>query len=102
MFAKGPREDTEFGEGSDTAEGSVTKGRSNCVFRFVQLLSFLMKASTKGKGKTKEVRFDPIFFAASVPARKPTAKDLKDVEEHENDPVEPKDHDTMDDTVKDP
>jgi hypothetical protein len=40
-----------------------------------------MKASTKGKGETKEVRFDPIFFAASVPARKPTAKDLKDVEE---------------------
>jgi hypothetical protein len=65
------------------------------------LFSFLMKASTKGKGKTKEVRFDPIFFAASVPARKPTAKDLKDVEEHENDPVEPKDHDTMDDTVED-
>jgi hypothetical protein len=60
-----------------------------------------MKASTKGKGKTKEVRFDPIFFAASVPARKPTAKDLKDVEEHKNDPVEPKDHDTMDDTVED-
>jgi len=80
---------------------SVTKRRSDCVFRFVQLFSFLMKASTKGKGKTKEVRFDPIFFAASVPARKPTTKDLKDVEEHENDPVEPKDHDTMDDTVED-
>src|SRR6266576_2430279 len=79
---------------------SVTKRRSNCVFPFVQPFSFLMKASTKGKGETKEVRFDPIFFAASVPARKPTAKDLKDVEEHENDPVEPKDHDTMDDTVE--
>ena len=101
MFAKGIREDTEFGDGSDTAEGSVTKRRSNCVFPFVQPFSFLMKASTKGKGKTKEVRFDPIFFAASVPARKPTAKDLKDVEEHENDPVEPRDHDTMDDTVED-
>jgi hypothetical protein len=50
-----------------------------------------MKASTKGKGKAREVRFDPIFFAASVPARKPTAKDLKDVEEHN----------TMDDTVED-
>ena len=79
----------------------MTKRRSNRVVRFVQLFSFLMKASTKGKGKTKEVRFDPIFFAASVPARKPTAKDLKDVEEHENDPVQPKDHDTMDDTVED-
>jgi hypothetical protein len=35
------------------------------------------------------------------PARKPTAKDLKDVKEHENDPIEPKDHDTMDDAVED-
>jgi len=84
-----------------TSISFVTKRRSNRVVRFVQLFSFLMKASTKGKGKTKEVRFDPIFFAASVPARKPTAKDLKDVEEHENDPVQPKDHDTMDDTVED-
>jgi hypothetical protein len=73
----------------------------NCVFRFVQLFSLLMKASTKVKGKTKEVPFDPIFFAASVPARKPTAKDIKDVKEHENDPIEPKDHDTMDDAVED-
>ena len=60
-----------------------------------------MKASTKGKGKTKQFPFDPIFFAASVPARKPTAKDLKDVKEHENDPIEPREHDTMDDTVED-
>ena len=60
-----------------------------------------MKASTKAKRKTKGIPFDPIFFAASVPARKPTAKDLKDVKEHENDPIEPKDHDTMDDAVED-
>ena len=60
-----------------------------------------MKASTKAKGKSKEAPFDPIFFAASVPARKPTAKDLKDVKEHENDPIEPRDHDTMDDTIAD-
>jgi hypothetical protein len=73
----------------------------NCVFRFLQLFSFLMKASTKAKGKTKEVPFDPIFFAASVPGRKPTAKDLKDVKQHENDPIEPKDHETMDDAVED-
>jgi hypothetical protein len=62
---------------------------------------FLMKASTNAKRKTKGIPFDPIFFAASVPARKPTAKDLKDVKEHENDPIEPNDHDTMEDTVKD-
>jgi hypothetical protein len=60
-----------------------------------------MKTSTKGQGKTKQASFDPILFAASVPARKPTAKDLRDVKEHENDPIEPKDHDTMDDAVED-
>ena len=56
---------------------------ANCVFRIVQLFSFLMKASTKAKRKTKGIPFDPIFFAASVPAREPTAKDLKDVTDHE-------------------
>ena len=60
-----------------------------------------MKASTKAKGETKNVPFDPILFAATVPARKPTGKDLKDVKEHENDPIEPKDHEAMDDAVAD-
>jgi len=60
-----------------------------------------MKAPTKAKGKKKNIPFDPIFFAAAVPAREPTAKDLKDIKEHENDPIEPKDHDTLDDAVED-
>jgi hypothetical protein len=60
-----------------------------------------MKSSTKAKRKTKGIPFDPIFFAATVPARKATEKDLKDVKEHENDPIDPKDHATMDDTVED-
>lgn len=60
-----------------------------------------MKAPVKAKGKTKNVPLDPIFFAATVPARKPTSKDLKDVKEHENDPMEPKDHETMDAAVED-
>ena len=55
-----------------------------------------MKPATKAKGKRKNVPFDPIFFAATVPARKPTGKDLTDVKEHENDPIEPKGHDAMD------
>ena len=54
-----------------------------------------MKSPAKAKGKTKNVPFDPIFFAATVPARKPTDKDAKDVKEHENDPIEPKEHDAM-------
>ena len=48
-----------------------------------------MKSFAKAKGKTKNVPFDPIFFAATVPGRKPTDKDLKDVKEHENDPIAP-------------
>ena len=47
-----------------------------------------MKSSTKAKRKTKGIPFDPIFFAATVPARKATEKDLKDVKEHENDPID--------------
>jgi hypothetical protein len=40
--------------------------------------------------KTKaEVPFDPVLFAASVPSRKPTAKDIEDCKEREDDAVEP-------------
>ena len=60
-----------------------------------------MKTMAKAKGKRQKVPLDPIFFAATVPARKPTAKDLKDVKEHENDPIEPEDHPAMDDAVDD-
>ena len=52
--------------------------------------------------KTKAaVPMDPVLFAATVPSRKPTAKDLKDVKKHENDPVEPKDYDGLDEMVED-
>ena len=60
-----------------------------------------MKAPAKAKGKRKNVPFDPILFAATVPARKATGQDLKDVREHENDPIEPTGHDTMDRAVED-
>ena len=40
--------------------------------------------------KTKaEVPFDPILFAASVPSRKPTSKDIEDCKERGDDAVEP-------------
>ena len=60
-----------------------------------------MKASTRAKGETKNVQFDPLLFAATVPARKSTAKDLKDVKKHDNDLIEPKEHAAMDDAVAD-
>ena len=60
-----------------------------------------MKASARAKGETKNVPFDPILFAATVPARTPTAKDLKDVKKHEDDLIEPKEHAAMDDAVAD-
>jgi hypothetical protein len=58
-----------------------------------------MKAKTK---KTKaEVPFDPVLFAATVPGRKPTAKDLADAKEHKDDSIEPQQYDSMEDMVKD-
>jgi len=55
----------------------------------------------KERKQKAEVPFDPVLFAATVPSRKPTAKDIKDVEEHENDPIEPKEYDRMDKMVED-
>jgi len=52
--------------------------------------------------KTKaEVPFDPVLFAATVPSRKPTAKDVEDCKEREDDAVEPQEYNSMDDMVKD-
>ena len=58
-----------------------------------------MNAKTK---KTKaEVPFDPVLFAAAVPARKPTPKDLADTKEPKDDAIEPQQYDSMEDMVKD-
>jgi hypothetical protein len=51
-----------------------------------------VKTSKRGKAEA-EVPFDPVLFAAAVPSRKPTAKDLKDTQAHENDPIEPREYD---------
>jgi hypothetical protein len=58
-----------------------------------------MKA--KVKKNDVEVPFDPVLFAATVPARKPTAKDLADVEEHKNDPIEPEEFGSAEDMLQD-
>ena len=58
-----------------------------------------MKA--KEKKQRTEVPFDPVLFAATVPSRKATAKDIADIKAHENDPIEPKDYDGMDEMVED-
>jgi hypothetical protein len=58
-----------------------------------------MKA--KVKKKDVEVPFDPVLFAATAPARKPTPKDLADVEEHKNDAIEPDEFDSAEDMVED-
>ena len=52
------------------------------------------------KAKT-EVPFDPVLFAATVESRQPTPKDLADVKAHENDAIEPKEYETLDDAVAD-
>ena len=57
------------------------------------------------KAKTKKIRtkapFDPVLFAATVPRRKPTPKDLADTKEHIDDAVEPQQYDSLADMVKD-
>ena len=55
----------------------------------------------KEKKQRNEVPFDPVLFAASVPARKPTAKDIADAKEHKDDLIEPRNYKSMDDAVKD-
>lgn len=58
-----------------------------------------MKVKEK-KGK-REVPFDPVLFAATVPSRKPTSKDIADCQEQPDDVIEPKEHKTMEDVVDD-
>ncbi|MBM3858823.1 MAG: hypothetical protein FJ395_04140 [Verrucomicrobia bacterium] len=48
-----------------------------------------------------EVPFDPVLFAATVPSRKPTPKDVEDCKEREDDAIEPQEFDSMEDMVKD-
>jgi hypothetical protein len=55
----------------------------------------------KEKKQPAEVPFDPVLFAASVPARKPTAQDIADTKEHKDDLIEPQDYESMNDMVKD-
>ena len=62
-----------------------------------------MKATIKPKCKKSKERipFDPILFAATVPSRKPTAKDVEDTKKHANDPIEPREYDSMEEMVED-
>ncbi|MGA2030381.1 MAG: hypothetical protein ABSG87_09950 [Verrucomicrobiota bacterium] len=46
----------------------------------------------KEKKQHAEVPFDPVLFAATVPSRKPTAKDIADTEAHKDDLIEPQDY----------
>ena len=55
----------------------------------------------KEKQARAAVPVDPVLFAATVPARKPTAKDVADCKEKPDDVIEPKEHATMDGMVND-
>ncbi len=59
-----------------------------------------MKVKAPVKAAIGEVPFDPVVFAATVPARKPTPKDLADAKERPDEAIEPKDHATMGDMVR--
>ncbi|HEY5298518.1 MAG TPA: hypothetical protein VIK59_11400 [Verrucomicrobiae bacterium] len=55
----------------------------------------------KEKKQRAELPFDPVLFAATVPSRKPTTKDVADIKAHKEDLIEPQDYESMDDMVKD-
>ena len=42
-----------------------------------------------------------MLFAATVPSRKPTAKDVADAKKHKDDLIEPQEYESMDDMSKD-
>jgi hypothetical protein len=53
----------------------------------------------KKKHQKVEVPFDSVLFAASVPARRPTTKDIADIKAHKNDPIEPQKYEDMENMV---
>jgi hypothetical protein len=48
------------------------------------------------------VPFDSVLFAATVPSRKPTAKDRQDTKDHESDLIEPKEYTDTDELLDAP
>ena len=46
----------------------------------------------KGSKSKEKVPCDPVLFAATVPSRKPTAKDVADTKKHQDDLIEPKEY----------
>ena len=46
-----------------------------------------------------EAPIDPVLLVATVPARKPTLKDLQDSKEQPDDAIEPREYKTMDEMV---
>jgi hypothetical protein len=60
-----------------------------------------MKVKAPASSKKVEVPLDPVLFAATVPSRKPTARDWADAKERPDDAIDPKDFHTMGDAVRD-
>jgi hypothetical protein len=54
---------------------------------------------TRSKRAKSQVPFDPVLFAATVPARKPTAKDAEDAKEQKDDAIEAKQYESMEDML---
>ncbi len=60
-----------------------------------------MKTEPQKPQEKEAIPFDPVLFAATVPSRKPTAKDRADCKERPDDAIEPKDYPSMDKSVED-
>lgn len=61
----------------------------------------LFRVKVKATKRKEEIPFDPVLFAATVPARAPTAKDRADCKERPDDAIEPSEHVKMEDLIKD-
>ena len=59
-----------------------------------------MKVKASVKNTKEDLPLDPVLFAATVPSRKPTPKDLADAKERPGDAIEPRDYSTMGNAVR--
>ena len=58
------------------------------ITKATHIFDFPVGRSVKTKKKKTEEPFDPVLFATTVPSRKPTAKDIADIEAHRDDVIE--------------
>jgi hypothetical protein len=69
---------------------------------FSACVRYFVFVKVKEKKQRAEVPFDPVLFAAAVPVRRPTTKDIQDTKAHEDDLIEPKEYTDTDELLDNP